>query len=183
MPLLLPFSLAARWIFAIASFSSSCIVPSRMECPMLFPRSKGPTNRTSMPGTLAIASTCNHQPSALPRRSYYIGNTLSNASFVSICTMVNKASLACCKYSVWVCPPNLSIGNGDPKPLIPVGGNLADRTSFCASSTVCNKGTKTPWADGRQLGPSPINKANRPPESKAPDIGGSSANMHARTFQ
>ena len=72
MPLLLPFSFAARWIFAIASFSSSCIVPSRMERPILLPRSKGPTNRTSMPGTLAMASTWNHQPSALLRRSYYV---------------------------------------------------------------------------------------------------------------
>lgn len=149
MPLLLPCSCAARWIFAIASFSSSCIVPSKMECPMLFPRSNGPTNRTSMPGTLAMASTWNHQPSAPLRWSYCIGHTLSNASFVSICTMVNKASFACCKYSVWVCPPNLSIGKGDPKPLIPIGGNLADWTSFCASPTVCNNGTITPWADGR----------------------------------
>ena len=64
MPLLFPFSFAALWIFAMASFSSSCIVPSRMECPMLFPRSKGPTNSTFIPGTLAIASTCERWQSA-----------------------------------------------------------------------------------------------------------------------
>ena len=57
MPLLFSFSFAARWILAMASFRSSCIVPSMMECPMLLPKSKGPTNRTSIPGTFAIAST------------------------------------------------------------------------------------------------------------------------------
>ena len=150
MPLRLPFSFAARRIFPIASFNSSCIVPSRMECPILLPRSNGPTKRTSMPGTLAMASTWNHQPSTLLRWFYCIRDTLSNASRVSIWTMVNRASFACCRYSVWVWPPNLSIGNGDPKPLIPPGGNLADWTSFFASSTVCNNGTITPWADGRQ---------------------------------
>ena len=31
-------------------------------------------------------------------------------------------------------------------PLLPAGGNLADRTSFFASSLVSRRGTITPWA-------------------------------------
>lgn len=44
-------------------------------------------------------------------------HTFSRASLVSICTTVTNASFACCKYSADVCPPNFSIGNGDPNPL------------------------------------------------------------------
>lgn len=57
MPVLLPFSTAALWILAMARFKSSCMVPSSIGWPMLFPRSKGPTRSTSIPGTLAMAST------------------------------------------------------------------------------------------------------------------------------
>jgi len=64
-----PFALAARWILAMASFSSSCMVPVRIGCPMLFPRSKGPTNRTSIPGTLAMASTYDPNGSASSHQS------------------------------------------------------------------------------------------------------------------
>ena len=41
----------------IPSLSSSCITPSRIGWPMPFPKSDGPTRRTSTPGTAAIAST------------------------------------------------------------------------------------------------------------------------------
>jgi len=43
------------------------------------------------------------------------------------------------------------MGKGEPKPLMPAGGNLADWTSFFASSGDCNRGTMMPWADWRQL--------------------------------
>ena len=72
--------------------------------------------------------------------------TLCNASFVSICTIVTKLSFACCKYSVEVWFPNFSIGNGEPKPRWPVGGNLAAWTSFFASSAVYRSGTIIPSA-------------------------------------
>lgn len=72
--------------------------------------------------------------------------TFCKPSFVSIWTMVNKLSLACCKYSCVVCPLNFSIGNGDPKPRWPTGGNLADVTNLTASSAVYRRGTMMPCA-------------------------------------
>lgn len=72
--------------------------------------------------------------------------TFCKPSFVSICTIVNKLSFACCKYSCVVCPLNFSIGNGEPKPRWPTGGNLADLTSLIASSAVYRRGTMMPCA-------------------------------------
>ena len=84
--------------------------------------------------------------------------------------MVTNESLACCRYyqcfgvsfspiqredilgkkenhtSVGLGPPNFSIGKGEPKPLVPAGGNFADWTSFLASSAVYKRGTMMPWA-------------------------------------
>jgi len=63
--------------------------------------------------------------------------------------IVNRLSLACWRYRVCDKPPNFSIANGDPNPLWPTGGNLADCTIFLASSAVRSKGTIIPWADAR----------------------------------
>ena len=83
--------------------------------------------------------------------------TFSKASFVSICTIVTSASFACCRYSVVVCPPNFSIGNGDPNPLDPLGGNFAESTSFFASSAVYRRGTMIPWAPESSAPVNPYN--------------------------
>ena len=67
-------------------------------------------------------------------------------------------------------PPNLSIAKGDPKPLLPLGGNLADLTNFLASSAVSSRGTIIPWA-GIVMGFSgqaTAQDSHEPPESKAP---------------
>lgn len=73
-------------------------------------------------------------------------HTFSKASLVSVCTIVTKFSSACCKYSAAVWMPNFSIGNGEPKPRWPAGGNLADWTSFLASFSSWRRGTIIPWA-------------------------------------
>ena len=57
MPVFFLFSPAILKIRSMAVLSSSCMDPSRTGYPILFPKSNGPTNRTSTPGTLAIAST------------------------------------------------------------------------------------------------------------------------------
>lgn len=55
-----------------------------------------PTNRQSMPGTFAIASTYDHcQMSA--NESQAASPTFCSASLVSICTIVTKFSLDCCR--------------------------------------------------------------------------------------
>ncbi len=62
----------------------------------------------------------------------------------------------------------------EPKPLWPVGGNLADLTSFFASSAVYRSGTMIPWAG--LLLPSEtwavnfwrLDRSHSPPESRAP---------------
>lgn len=72
--------------------------------------------------------------------------TFCSASFVSICTMVTSASFASSRYSAVVCWLNFSIGNGDPKPRVPKGGNFADETRRRASSAVYRSGTSTPCA-------------------------------------
>ncbi len=115
IPLLMLFSFATRCTFAIASLSSSCMVPSRMGCPMLLPKSKGPTKRTSIPGTLAISwiyKSSQHSTLRPCASTFVKGHTLCNASLVSICTIVTRLSFACCRYSVDVWPPKFSIGNG-----------------------------------------------------------------------
>ena len=90
------------------------------------PRSKGPMKRTSMPSTAAISFTA------------------SRASRVSIWTMVKRASLACCRYSVKVGMGwKRSALRGEPKPRRPTGGNLAAWTSSLACSTVRSNGTRT----------------------------------------
>lgn len=63
-------------------------------------------------------------------------STFSNASFVSICTIVTRLSFACCRYSDAVRAPNCPIAKGEPKPRWPVGGNLAAWANFLASSAV-----------------------------------------------
>lgn len=81
---------------------------------------------TSMPSTAAMSSTT------------------SRASRVSICTMVRRASLACCRYSV---KDGMGLKRsgamGEPKPRRPMGGNLAAWTSSLACSTVRSSGTRT----------------------------------------
>lgn len=63
-------------------------------------------------------------------------STFSNASFVSICTIVTRLPFACCRYSDAVRSPNGPIAKGEPKPRCPIGGNLAAWTNFLASSAV-----------------------------------------------
>lgn len=63
-------------------------------------------------------------------------HTFAKASLVSICAIVTKASFASIKYSTVLWLENLPIGKGEPKPRVPCGGNLADETSFRASSAV-----------------------------------------------
>lgn len=70
--------------------------------------------------------------------------TFSNASFVSICTIVSRASLAPWRYSTPETPPIEPMANGLPKPLRPTGGNLADSTNLRASSAVYKRGTTIP---------------------------------------
>ena len=67
-------------------------------------------------------------------------------------------------------PPNLSIANGEPKPLLPLGGNLADLTSLLASSAVSSRGTIIPWAGVVMgfSGQATAQDSHEPPESKAP---------------
>ena len=72
--------------------------------------------------------------------------TFSRASFVSIWTIVNKASLACCRYSTPDTSPVDSMANGLPNPRLPTGGNLDDSTSLSASSAVYKRGTTMPCA-------------------------------------
>jgi hypothetical protein len=70
--------------------------------------------------------------------------TFSNASLVSICTIVSRASLAPWRYSTPETPPIEPMAKGLPKPLRPTGGNLADSTNLRASSAVYRRGTTIP---------------------------------------
>lgn len=105
----------------------------------------------SIPSSFAISSTCDssQHKSATPGAHLDLPRTCSNASLVSIWTIVRRLSLAAFMYSNPLRRPWFSNApglKGLPKPRLPFGGNLDACTSFFASSTSYTNGTTMPWA-------------------------------------